>query len=128
MEKNNLIEIKELLRKCPKGMPLDSDLSDNVTFVEVLDCAFVRPVVVNIEGNYLQTLDAYGCIYPYKGGKCVIWPVGKRTWEDFVPPMDRKESIRQKIHRIDAQIEELSSVRSELIECLFTENDKKEPL
>lgn len=91
MEERKLIDLKEILRRCPKGMPLDCDLSDNVTFVEVLDNAYVRPIVVNIEGCYTETLDTYGCIYPYKGGKCVIWPAGRRTWEGFVPPVEFPE-------------------------------------
>ena len=92
MEERKLIDLREILRRCPKGMPLDCDLSENVTFVEVLDNAYVRPIVVNIEGFYNETLDAFGCFYPYKGGKCVIWPAGRRTWDGFVPPMDFPEN------------------------------------
>ena len=81
----NKINVAELLKDCPSGMPLDCSMWDNLYFDRV-------------ENDFIYcyyTLDGYrnitmfvkdGCYTAHKLSKCVIFPKGKTTWDDFVPP------------------------------------------
>ena len=81
----NKINVAELLKDCPSGMPLDCSMWDNLYFDRV-------------ENDLIYcyyTLDGYrnitmfvkdGCYTAHKLSKCVIFPKGKTTWDDFVPP------------------------------------------
>ena len=85
----NKINIAELLKDCPKGMELDCTMYDNVTFerfdVEQNRCYFKAGPA----DTFWTT--CHGKINGSPFGKCVIFPKGKTTWEDFVPPYKFKD-------------------------------------
>jgi hypothetical protein len=87
---NKKINIAELLKYCPKGMELDCSIWDNVVFDHV-DMKSYYPIYVKKMGGKIEFLTEYGCFNFDCGAKCVIFPKGKTTWEDFVPPYKFKD-------------------------------------
>lgn len=92
------INIAELLKDCPQGMELDCILFDNDVKVifdgvdGINTCASIIKIVVIHDNNRIyHTLTKYGQWNPYKYAKCIIFPKGKTTWEDFVPPHEFKD-------------------------------------
>lgn len=91
--KNKIMEklnIAELLKYCPKGMPLDSTMWDNLYFDRVendlIHCYY------ELDGYRNTTMFCKnGCYTAHKLSKCVIFPKGKTSWEGFVPPCQFKD-------------------------------------
>ena len=84
------INIEELLRDCPKGMELDCTVYDNIIFESVND--WVYPISVKTkDGSKRLNLTKYGCTSENENAKCIIFPKGKTTWNDFVPPCKFKD-------------------------------------
>jgi hypothetical protein len=86
----NKINIAEILKDCPKGMELDCTICNGVKFVE-LDRNPNFPIVVRANNGYEFTLTKYGQVHNIDDAKCVIFPKGKITWEEFVPPCEFKD-------------------------------------
>ena len=89
----NKINVAELLLNCPKGMPLDCSMWDNVTLKSVvIDDTFPIKVAYPTNGDtYTTELTKYGGWSNVEAAKCVIFPKGKTTWEGFVPPCKFKD-------------------------------------
>lgn len=88
MEKE--INIAELLRDCPNGMPLDCAMWDNLYFNRVEDDMIY--CYYELDGYKTSTIFCKnGCYSEHKLSKCVIFPKGKTTWEGFVPPVMFKD-------------------------------------
>lgn len=90
MEKE--INIAELLRDCPNGMPLDCAMYDNLHFDKVDD--YDKKIHCYIQYKDHRTHIMFGKDGTYnseKASKCVIFPKGKTTWEGFVPPVKFKD-------------------------------------
>lgn len=92
------INIAELLKDCPKGMELDCILFDNDVKVifdgvdGINTCASIIKIVVIHDNNRIShALTKYGQWNPYKYAKCVIFPKGKTTWDEFTPPCKFKD-------------------------------------
>ena len=83
------INIVELLKDCPTGMELDCTMFDNIEFVRIEENNGSYPIICRVKaesGKYhLQTFTKYGCYSSEIYSKCVIYPKGKTTWEEFVP-------------------------------------------
>ena len=77
------INIAELLKDCPKGMELDCTMYDNCTFDGLEE--YLYPIKVQTPDGQIS-LNKYGCYSSNKHAKCIIYPKGKTTWEEFVPP------------------------------------------
>lgn len=77
------INIAELLKDCPEGMPLDCTMFENVTFIKIQDSSY--PIIIHTPDGY-KYLTAFGCYHNSRSAKCVIFPKGKTIWEGFVPP------------------------------------------
>lgn len=86
---NKKINIAELLKDCPKGMELDCAIYENVTLVQVQE-GYDYPIVIETPSGQMF-LSKYGCFSKNELAKCVIFPKGKTTWEDFVPPCKFKD-------------------------------------
>ena len=90
----NKINIAELLKDCPKGMELDCVMYDNVTFerfdVEQNRCYFKAGPA----DTFWTT--CYGKINGSPFGKCVIFPKGKTTWEEFQRPFEDGDIVATK--------------------------------
>ena len=86
----NKINIAELLKDCPKGMPLDCTMYDNCTFKSIEDLGYID-ILVNTPSGIIR-LTKEGCYIRHDdNAKCVIFPKGKTTWEGFVPPCQFKD-------------------------------------
>lgn len=85
----NKINVAELLLNCPKGMPLDCSMWDNVTLNSVIinDTFPIKVAYPTNDGDtYTTELTKYGGWSNVEAAKCVIFPKDKTTWEGFVPP------------------------------------------
>lgn len=75
------INIAQLLKDCPKGMELDCTMYDYVQFDSVLE-GKAYPIKLQTPDGQVS-LNKYGCYSNNKHAKCVIFPIGKTTWEGF---------------------------------------------
>lgn len=82
MESINLVE---LLKDCPTGMELDCIICNGVKFIE-LDRNPNFPIIVRANNGYEFSLTKYGQVHNIDDAKCIIFPKGKTTWEEFVLP------------------------------------------
>ena len=88
------INVAELLKDTPKGMPLDCTMFENVTFVRVDMSRKQFPIEIAVGGTRSKYLTKEGCFHDttlMPESKCVIYPKGKTTWEGFVPPCQFKD-------------------------------------
>lgn len=92
MEKINVLE---LLKDCPKGMELDCYLFNGLEFDHLDKNNGAYPIICRVKtefGGYnIHTFTEYGCYSMAVYSKCVIFPKGKTTWEEFVPPSKFKD-------------------------------------
>lgn len=80
----NRINIAEILKDCPKGMELDCTCADNVVFDKIIEYEQIKCVIGECRDPLI--LDKYGRLLHICCPKCVIFPKGKATWEDFQRP------------------------------------------
>ena len=91
----NKINIAKLLKDCPKGMELDCPMFDNLYFDRVVDSEIYSiRTFIESEGGIRTVIcfteyGTYSSCLP--NSKCVIFPKGKTTWEEFVPPIEFKD-------------------------------------
>ena len=99
----NKINIAELLKDCPKGMELDCTMYDDITLVSVEDMEYtIFPIRVLRKDGCSIELTKYGQYADADYAKCVIYPKGKTTWDEFVPPC--KFKVGDKIKHKDSGI------------------------
>lgn len=83
------INVAELLKDCPKGMKLDCSVFDNLE-LDHIDENKTYSIICRVKtefGSYnVCTFTKYGCYSTEKYAKCVIFPKGKTTWEEFQRP------------------------------------------
>ena len=84
------INVAELLKDCPKGMELDCTMFEGVTFNGINEQRIRYPIKINLKNGKALFLTAYGCLNHDVSAKCVIFPKGKTTWKEFVPPCKYK--------------------------------------
>lgn len=83
---NEKLDLTNLLKDCPKGMPLDCAMFDgSVTFNGIVDDD-IYPIEIKIDNGYEERLNKYGGYNNSLYCKCVIFPKGKTTWEGFQRP------------------------------------------
>ena len=92
----NKINVAQLLKDCPQGMELDCTMYENVTFVEVgkgTNALYpIYCITTDENGNRSGcSFTKNGCASSRNSSKCVIFPKGKTTWEEFVPPCQFKD-------------------------------------
>ena len=86
------INIAELLKDCPRGMELDCTLYDDITLFGVDDMEnTVFPIRVLRKDGASVELTKYGQYTNADFAKCIIFPKGKTTWGEFVPPYKFKD-------------------------------------
>ena len=86
------INVAELLKDCPKGMELDCTMIDNVVFEKLDFISSHHPIIIRrTDSNKTIHLTKYGQYSDEEDYKCVIFPKGKTTWEEFVPPVEFKD-------------------------------------
>lgn len=79
------INVAELLKDCPSGMELDCTICDNVYFDEVTP-HLIRCYIKNGTENNTIYFHHDGAYMNITNAKCVIFPKGKTTWEEFQRP------------------------------------------
>ena len=86
------INIYELLKGCPKGMELDCTMIDNVVFEKLDFSSSHHPIIIRrTDSNTTIHLTKYGQYSDEEDYKCIIFPKGKTTWEEFVSPCKFKD-------------------------------------
>ena len=80
---NKKIDLTNLLKDCPKGMPLDCAMFDDVTFIGVEKTP--KPISIRA-GEIYYYLTEFGTWSSDENAKCVIFPKGKTTWDEFQRP------------------------------------------
>ena len=81
----NRINVAELLKGCPKGMKLDCTAYNDVTFLHVDESQNRCYFKTGPADTFWTT--CYGHLNHSPNAKCVIFPIGKDTWEGFVPQL-----------------------------------------
>lgn len=88
----NKINVAELLKDCPRGMELDCTMYDGITLLGVDDMEnTIFPIRVLRKDGCSIALTKYGQYADADYAKCVIYPKGKTTWDEFVPPYKFKD-------------------------------------
>lgn len=88
----NRINLVELLKDCPRGMELDCVMYNKVTLLSVDDNEDnIFPIKILREDGNTISLTKYGQYTYANFAKCIIFPMGKTTWEGFVPPRKFKD-------------------------------------
>lgn len=80
---NKNIDLTNLLKDCPKGMPLDCTMFDDVTFIGVEKK--IKPISIR-SGEIYYYLTEFGTWSYDENAKCIIFPKGKTSWEGFQRP------------------------------------------
>lgn len=88
MEKLN---IAKLLRDCPKDMELNCVMYDDVYFDYVDDLNIIHCYIKQESLKTTIMFNQHGTPNNIIKSKCVIFPKGKTTWEEFVPPCKVKD-------------------------------------
>ena len=82
-QKNNIAEI---LKDCPKGMGLDCTMYEDVCFDYVDKLNIIHCYIQHEAHKTSITFNQHGTPNSDIKSKCVIFPKGKKTWEDFQRP------------------------------------------
>lgn len=85
MEEKTNISI--LLKDCPSGMELNCMMFDDLyfDFIDVKN-ELIHCYIQSIDYKTSIIFDKYGCYVSKEQSKCVIFPKGKMTWENFQRP------------------------------------------
>lgn len=87
----NKINVADLLRDCPKGMELNCKMYEDVYFDYVDELQIIHCYIERKLCKTSITFNQYGTPNSDVKSKCVIFPKGKTTWEEFVPPVSFKD-------------------------------------
>lgn len=82
----NDIDLSVLLKDCPKGMELDCLLFDGVVLEGVDDEASQYPIQIRTKEEEIWCLTSDGRWLNNPSARCVIFPKGKTTWDNFHRP------------------------------------------
>lgn len=85
----NMINIAEILKDCPKGMELDCTMYNGVVTLEQVQPLHTYSIKIRVkcgDESFTNVLTEYGQTSPSPCNKCVIFPKGKTTWEGFQRP------------------------------------------
>lgn len=91
------INIAELLKDCPKGMELDCLMYEDVYFDFVDELNIIHCYIQHEAHKTSLTFNQHGTPNSDIKSKCIIFPKGKTTWEGFVPPIQPKFKVRDRI-------------------------------
>ena len=85
------INVAELLCNCPSGMTLDCTMYEDVCFDYVDELNIIHCYIQRKTHKTSLTFNQHGTPNSDIKSKCVIFPIGKTTWEGFVPPCEFKD-------------------------------------
>lgn len=89
------INVAKLLKGCPKGMELDCTMFEGVYFDHVDDLRHnsIKCYVTNGNEHFEIGLDEHGQYLSNHSAKCVIFPKGKISWEEFQRPFKDEDIV-----------------------------------
>lgn len=87
----NQINIAELLKDCPSGMELNCLMYEDVYFDYVDELNIIHCYIQHETYKTSLTFNQHGTPNSDRKSKCVIFPKGKTTWEEFEPPCKFKD-------------------------------------
>ena len=92
---NENIDLKKILKDCPKGTKLYSMVHGDVTFKEITGSEYY-PIRVKVDDNDTDGLSADGKLF--NGfGECILFPTkDHRDWNKFTAPWLKKERFDPK--------------------------------
>ena len=79
----NKINIAELLKDCPNGMELDCTMYQDVYFDYIDELNIIHCYIQGNNSKVGISFNKFGCYSELNQAKCVIFPKGKTTWEEF---------------------------------------------
>lgn len=85
------INISKLLKDCPTGYPLDCSMYEDVYFDFVDELNIIHCYIQHGTHKTSITFNQHGTPNSDIKSKCVIFPIGKTTWEEFVSPLKFKD-------------------------------------
>ena len=90
---NENIDLKKILKDCPKGTKLYSPVFGDVEFVRVYQNNFVDFIVeIKLSDNSLNSVTTDGRLYEEFNGECILFPSkDQRDWSKFDAPWYKKE-------------------------------------
>ena len=80
------LNIADLLKDCPRGMELDCTMYEDVYFDHVDELQIIHCYIERKLCKTSITFNQYGTPNSDIKSKCVIFPKGKTTWDDFHRP------------------------------------------
>lgn len=92
------MDLTLILKDCPSGMKLDSPVYNNLYFDKINSFNDSYPIICYTVGLTKTEvfLTKRGFLNNHVNAKCVIFPKGKTTWEDFKPPLKVGDIITTK--------------------------------
>lgn len=85
------INIAEILKGCPLGMELNCTVYEDVYFDYVDELNIIHCYIQHETHKTSLTFNQHGTPNSDIKSKCVIFPKGKNTWDEFVPPCKFKD-------------------------------------
>lgn len=105
------INIAELLKDCPKGMELDCTIFDGVTLYRIdVSPENEYPIRIETKNGYFFDLTKHGTYSDIEDAKCVIFPKGKTTWEEFQRPFKDGDVIADNDNEYIAILHKLDKI------------------
>lgn len=89
----NLINLVEILKHCPKGMELHSTMFKNAKLKYVSEYNTTYPISIETQSGHTHYLTKYGQAICNDDAKCVIFPKNKLTWLGFQRPFTNGDII-----------------------------------
>lgn len=84
--KINLVNLVEILKRCPEGMEFDCTIFEGAKLSSVSDYNRNYPIRIVTKSGIYYNLTKYGQIIDNEDAKCVIFPKGGNSWKDFQSP------------------------------------------
>lgn len=92
---NKKIDLKKILKDCPKGTKLYSPVFGDVEFVRVYQNDFVDFIIeFKLSDNSLNSVTTDGRLYEEFNGECILFPSkDQRDWDKFTARWYKKEKF-----------------------------------
>ena len=93
---NENIDLKEILKDCPKGTKFYTSIFGEVEF-DSIDYDKIYPIIIRLSDNNIEKLTADGKMYEDLDGECILFPSREqRSWSEFTVPWIKKERFDPK--------------------------------
>ena len=91
---NENIDLKKILKDCPKGWKLYSPMVGEIDFLKIHDDVYA---ILAIQGCHTVSFTKEGFYYDDTDGECLLFPSkDQRDWSKFTAPWYKKEKFDPK--------------------------------